>query len=67
MSFKILLANFLAQPEALMRGKTKEEAEEELKKSGMSGEKLQKILPHKVLTHKALFISANKLILNCIC
>lgn len=45
---EILLANFLAQPEALMRGKTKEEAEEELKKAGMSGEKLQKILPHKV-------------------
>ena len=45
---EILLANFLAQPEALMRGKTKSEAEEELKKSGMSGDQLQKILPHKV-------------------
>lgn len=45
---EILLANFLAQPEALMRGKTKEEAEEELKKAGMSGETLAKILPHKV-------------------
>ena len=33
-----------------MRGKTKEEAEEELKKAGMSGDKLQKILPHKVVT-----------------
>lgn len=45
---EILLANFLAQPEALMRGKTREEAEEELKKAGMSGETLEKILPHKV-------------------
>ncbi|XP_035213614.1 glucose-6-phosphate isomerase-like isoform X2 [Stegodyphus dumicola] len=44
---EILLANFLAQPEALMRGKTKSEAEEELKKAGMSDETLQKILPHK--------------------
>ncbi|XP_054706195.1 glucose-6-phosphate isomerase-like [Uloborus diversus] len=45
---EILLANFLAQPEALMRGKTSSEAEEELKKAGLSGETLQKILPHKV-------------------
>ncbi|XP_064466823.1 glucose-6-phosphate isomerase-like [Ornithodoros turicata] len=45
---EILLANFLAQPEALMKGKTKEEAEAELKKAGMSGDKLEKILPHKV-------------------
>ncbi|CAN8000689.1 unnamed protein product [Ixodes pacificus] len=44
----ILLANFLAQTEALMKGKTKEEAEAELKKAGMTGEVLQKILPHKV-------------------
>lgn len=44
---EILLANFLAQPEALMRGKTRAEAEAELKASGMSGDTLQKILPHK--------------------
>uniref|UniRef100_A0A0K8R483 Glucose-6-phosphate isomerase n=1 Tax=Ixodes ricinus TaxID=34613 RepID=A0A0K8R483_IXORI len=31
-----------------MKGKTKEEAEAELKKAGMTGEVLQKILPHKV-------------------
>ncbi|KAG8197553.1 hypothetical protein JTE90_007289 [Oedothorax gibbosus] len=45
---EILLANFLAQPEALMRGKTAEEAEAELKKSNMSEENIKKILPHKV-------------------
>uniref|UniRef100_A0A672ZKM2 Glucose-6-phosphate isomerase n=1 Tax=Sphaeramia orbicularis TaxID=375764 RepID=A0A672ZKM2_9TELE len=45
---KILLANFLAQTEALMRGKTTEEARKELEASGQSGEALEKILPHKV-------------------
>lgn len=45
---KILLANFLAQTEALMRGKTRGEAREELIKAGIAGDKLAKILPHKV-------------------
>ncbi|XP_071377240.1 glucose-6-phosphate isomerase b isoform X4 [Centroberyx affinis] len=45
---KILLANFLAQTEALMTGKTTEEAKKELEASGQSGEALDKILPHKV-------------------
>ncbi|CAK1543514.1 unnamed protein product [Leptosia nina] len=45
---KILLANFLAQTEALMKGKTAGEAEAELKKSGMAPEAISKILPHKV-------------------
>ena len=45
---QILLANFLAQTEALMRGKTTEEAKKELEASGLSGEDLDKILPHKV-------------------
>ncbi|XP_035252259.1 glucose-6-phosphate isomerase b [Anguilla anguilla] len=45
---KILIANFLAQTEALMRGKTPEEARKELEASGMSGEPLEKLLPHKV-------------------
>ncbi|XP_026782721.2 glucose-6-phosphate isomerase b [Pangasianodon hypophthalmus] len=45
---KILIANFLAQTEALMKGKTTEEAKKELEAAGMSGEKLEKILPHKV-------------------
>ncbi|XP_059209931.1 glucose-6-phosphate isomerase b isoform X4 [Centropristis striata] len=45
---KILLANFLAQTEALMKGKTTEEARKELEAGGLSGEALDKILPHKV-------------------
>ncbi|GAB6021803.1 hypothetical protein CHUAL_014139 [Chamberlinius hualienensis] len=45
---QVLLANFLAQTEALMKGKTKEEAFDELKKSGKSAEEIEKILPHKV-------------------
>ena len=44
----ILLSNFFAQTEALMRGKTSDEARAELEKQGMSGEKLAKLLPHKV-------------------
>uniref|UniRef100_A0A7N9AS93 Glucose-6-phosphate isomerase n=1 Tax=Mastacembelus armatus TaxID=205130 RepID=A0A7N9AS93_9TELE len=45
---KILLANFLAQTEAMMKGKTTEEAKKELEASNLSGEALEKILPHKV-------------------
>nr|AFA51128.1 phosphoglucose isomerase [Hyphantria cunea] len=45
---KILLANFLAQTEALMKGKTADEAKAELEKSGMAPEAVAKILPHKV-------------------
>nr|CAC83782.1 phosphoglucose isomerase-2 [Danio rerio] len=45
---KILLANFLAQTEALMKGKTTEEAKKELEAGGLSGDNLEKILPHKV-------------------
>lgn len=44
---KILLANFLAQTEALMTGKSEAQAKAELEKAGMSGEKLEKLLPHK--------------------
>jgi glucose-6-phosphate isomerase len=45
---KILMANFFAQTEALMLGKTKAEAEGELKASGMPEDKIAHILPHKV-------------------
>jgi len=45
---KILLANFLAQTEALMKGKTTAEAKAELEKSGMAEDQLNHILPHKV-------------------
>lgn len=44
----ILLANFLAQTEALMKGKTEAVAKEELVKSGMKQEDVDHILPHKV-------------------
>jgi glucose-6-phosphate isomerase len=45
---KILLSNFFAQTEALMKGKTEQEAREELQKAGLSGERLEKLLPHKI-------------------
>ncbi|XP_030764663.1 glucose-6-phosphate isomerase [Sitophilus oryzae] len=45
---KILLANFFAQTEALAFGKSTEQAKAELKKQGLKGEDLEKILPHKV-------------------
>ncbi|MES2501070.1 MAG: glucose-6-phosphate isomerase [Pseudomonadota bacterium] len=45
---KILLANFLAQTQSLMLGKTKEEARVELEKQGLKGDELEKLLPHKV-------------------
>lgn len=44
----ILLANFFAQTEALMKGKTEAEARTELTQEGLKGEALEKIIPHKV-------------------
>ena len=44
----MLLANFLAQTEALMNGKTEEEARAELTARGLEGEVLSRRLPHKV-------------------
>ncbi|XP_052861037.1 glucose-6-phosphate isomerase [Anopheles cruzii] len=46
----ILLANYLAQTEALMMGKTAEQARGELEKAGLSGGALEQLLPHKVFT-----------------
>ncbi|MEM9989845.1 MAG: glucose-6-phosphate isomerase, partial [Pseudomonadota bacterium] len=43
-----LLANFLAQPEALMRGRTASEVSEDLCQSGLSQEKIDALIPHKV-------------------
>ena len=45
---KILLANFLAQTQSLMLGKTKEQARVELEKQGLAGDALEDLLPHKV-------------------
>jgi len=44
----ILLSNFFAQTQALMKGKTAEEARAELAANGLSGAELEKLLPHKV-------------------
>ena len=46
----ILLSNFFAQTEALMRGKTHDEVRKELEKDGLTGEALEKLIPHKVFT-----------------
>ena len=43
----VLLSNFFAQTEALMKGKNREEARKELEMSGLSGERLESLLPHK--------------------
>jgi len=45
---KILLANCLAQTEALMRGQTEEEARAALKAEGKSPEDIDRLAPHKV-------------------
>ena len=45
-----LLANFFAQTEALMNGKTAEEAKVELEKAGKSPEEIKKLLPFKVFS-----------------
>jgi glucose-6-phosphate isomerase len=45
---KILLANFFAQTEALMRGKTSEEARIELERAGLDHDAMERLLPHKV-------------------
>jgi glucose-6-phosphate isomerase len=45
---RILLSNFFAQTEALMRGKTADEVREELKKEGRTPAEIEALLPHKV-------------------
>ena len=44
----ILLSNFFAQPEALMRGKTEAEVRAELGKAQLEGATLEALLPHKI-------------------
>jgi len=44
----ILLSNFFAQTEALMNGKTAEEAAAELRAQGKSNEDIRRLTPHKV-------------------
>lgn len=45
---RILLSNFFAQTEALMKGKTLEEVVAELKAAGMSGREIKKLAPFRV-------------------
>ena len=45
---QILFSNFLAQTEALMRGKTEDEARAELETEGLSAQSIKELLPHKV-------------------
>ena len=45
---RLLLANFIAQTEALMLGKTEAEVRAELERQGLAGEALEKLIPHKV-------------------
>lgn len=43
-----LLSNFFAQTEALMNGKSEEEAQAELEKQGLSAEEIARLLPFKI-------------------
>ena len=45
---EILLSNFFAQTEALMKGKKPEEVLKELRQSGMRDEEIKKVLPYRV-------------------
>ncbi|PLX97237.1 MAG: glucose-6-phosphate isomerase [Desulfuromonas sp.] len=47
---QLLLSNFFAQPEALMKGKTAAEARAELEAEGFSPERVAELLPHKVFS-----------------
>ena len=45
---EILLANFVAQTEALARGKTAEEAQVEMRAQGLPAAEVKRLLPHRV-------------------
>lgn len=45
---RILLSNYFAQSEALMRGKAEFEVRAELAATNMKGEEIERLLPHKV-------------------
>ncbi len=44
----ILLSHFLSQSEALMKGKTEVEAEQEMEKAGLNNEQIARLLPFRV-------------------
>jgi len=43
----ILMSNFFAQTEALMKGKTEVEVKEEMESRGVAAEKIERLLPHR--------------------
>ncbi len=43
----ILLSNFFAQPEALMKGRTEQEARQEMQNSGLDANEIERLLPHR--------------------
>ncbi|MGD8526407.1 MAG: glucose-6-phosphate isomerase [Thioalkalispiraceae bacterium] len=45
---RALMSNVFAQTEALMRGKTEQEAREELQRQGLGEEQIEQLLPYKV-------------------
>ncbi len=47
---EILLANFFAQGEALMRGRTREETHAEMLAQGLSPARIAELLPHKIFS-----------------
>ncbi len=47
---RILLSNFIAQTEALMKGKSEAEVLAELKSQGLDDQQIKSLLPHKVFT-----------------
>ncbi|MBI5577665.1 MAG: glucose-6-phosphate isomerase [Deltaproteobacteria bacterium] len=66
---RILLSNFFAQTEALMNGKSAEQAAAELRREGKSEEDIQRLLPHKVFdgnrpTNSILFRSLSPRVLG---
>nr|CUU99314.1 hypothetical transcript [Hymenolepis microstoma] len=66
---EILLSNFLAQTEALMLGKTTEQAKNELQAAGMCGEKLEMLAKHKTFrgnkpTNSIVFTELNPFMLG---
>lgn len=45
---RVVLANFLAQTEALMKGKTEQEARAEMTSQGIDAETIRQLAPHKI-------------------
>ena len=45
---RILLSNFFAQPEALMRGKTADEVRDEMRRKGVPDAEIEELVPHRV-------------------